>query len=266
MEVSTQLVRYDAMVNAIVACHSVDELKDMHDKALALELYAKQAKNTDAERKAADVRLRAERRTGELLKDLARAQGARTDITSSNGVTKLRQPSAYSAALQSTGMSRQTASRYQALAEVPRETFESHLADPVRKPTTTRLINEARAPAPKIDDRALWIWGRVRDFERDGYIDADPEILLADMTETMRADIARLVPSMIEHAEVRRLQEPALQINPHLEQPPAIDPAERYLVALFLRRYVTYCARRKCVKQMHAAAGLYREVTASASP
>jgi hypothetical protein len=68
---------------------------------------------------------------------------------------------------------------------------------------------------------------------------------------------------VIAHADLRRLQEQPPQTNPHLEQPPAIDPAERYLVALFLRRYVTYCARRKCVKQMHAAAGLYREVTAS---
>jgi len=69
---------------------------------------------------------------------------------------------------------------------------------------------------------------------------------------------------MIEHAELRRLQEPALQINPHLEQPPAIDPAERYLVALFLRRYVTYCARRRWGKRMQAAARLYREVAARA--
>jgi hypothetical protein len=208
MQVTSQLVRYDAMVNAIVACHSVDELKDMHDKALALELYAKQAKNTDAERKAADVRLRAERRTGELLKDLARAEtpnpiGKNGHQVASNGVTQPRSP--YAAALESSGLSRQTANRYQALAEIPRETFESHLADPVRKPTTNRIINDARAPAPKIDDHALWLWGRARDFERDGYIDADPGALLDGMTETMRTDMARIVPSMIDFFQ--RLQE-----------------------------------------------------------
>jgi len=42
-------------------------------KAMALELYAKQARNTGAERKASEVGLRAERRVGELLKELARA-------------------------------------------------------------------------------------------------------------------------------------------------------------------------------------------------
>jgi hypothetical protein len=65
---------------------------------------------------------------------------------------------------------------------------------------------------------------------------------------------------MIEHAELRRLQEQPLQINPHLEQLPAIDATERFLVALFLRRYVTYCARRRRVKQMQGAARLYREI------
>lgn len=42
---------------------------------------------------------------------------------------------------------------------------------------------------------------------------------------------------MIESAELKRQQEPA-QINPHLERPLPIDERERFLVALFLRRYV----------------------------
>lgn len=193
-----QLVRYDAMVSAIVACHSVDELKDMHDKALALELYAKQAKNTDAERKAADVRLRAEYRTGELLKELARNK-------SSGVAATVAGTSEYRTALNSSGISDRTATRYQALANVPRETFESHLADPVRKPTTNRIISEARDPQPKLDDDALWIWGRARDFERDGFIDADPAVLLSGMTETMRADMVRVVPLLIGFYE--RMQE-----------------------------------------------------------
>lgn len=35
---SSDLVRYDAMVFAITECHRVDEVKDIRDKALALEL------------------------------------------------------------------------------------------------------------------------------------------------------------------------------------------------------------------------------------
>jgi spore cortex formation protein SpoVR/YcgB (stage V sporulation) len=66
----TQLVRYDAMCRAIEACHSVDEVKQIRDQALALATYAQQAHNTDAERKATEIRVRAERRAGELLRSM----------------------------------------------------------------------------------------------------------------------------------------------------------------------------------------------------
>ena len=69
----TDLVRYDAMCRAIAECHSVDEVKDIRDKARALEAYANQAKNTDAERKALEIRLRAERKTGQLIKEMQEA-------------------------------------------------------------------------------------------------------------------------------------------------------------------------------------------------
>jgi hypothetical protein len=45
-------------------------------------------------------------------------------------------------------------------------------------------------------------------------------------------------------AAAKWLREPALQINPHAERPPAVDAAESFLLALFLPRYVTFCARR----------------------
>jgi len=68
------LALYERMCSAIAECVAVDEAKDIRDKALALEAYYRQARNLDAEREAANVRLRAERRVGELLKDLARAE------------------------------------------------------------------------------------------------------------------------------------------------------------------------------------------------
>ena len=67
----SDLAIYDRMCFAIAECHRVDEVKNLRDKAQALELYARQCKNTEAERQAANVRLRAERRTGELLAELA---------------------------------------------------------------------------------------------------------------------------------------------------------------------------------------------------
>lgn len=59
------------------------------------------------------------------------------------------------------------------------------------------------------------------------------------------------------NAEMRRFRErpPELQ--------PAMDALEVFLVRTFLRRYVTYCARRRRFAAMNGAARLYAEVSAS---
>ena len=61
---------------------------------------------------------------------------------------------------------------------------------------------------------------------------------------------------VVPHAELTRLSEQAPQSNPHLERPPALDTVERFLTTLFLRRYVTYCARRGRYAQMQGSARL----------
>jgi|GEM_PF-2093855 len=54
----------------------------------------------------------------------------------------------------------------------------------------------AAKPAPQqpIPDHVLWLWGRLRDFERDGYRDRDPAALLEPMTQAMRDDVLRIAP------------------------------------------------------------------------
>jgi len=55
------------MLHAIAECHAIDEIKDIRDETRALELYAQQARNIEAEKRAAEIRTRAERKTGSLL-------------------------------------------------------------------------------------------------------------------------------------------------------------------------------------------------------
>lgn len=224
-EANPSLALYDRMCTAIAECSRVDEAKDIRDKALALEAYYRQARNLDAEREAANVRLRAERRVGELLKELARTEpedrnpAGRAGLeTSSTDATKFqsiseqarsRGPSPYAAALADQGMSRQQASRYQALANIPAPVFEQALSGP-EKATTAGMLKQAQgaraqvrdpAPKPRVSDAALWLWGTLRDFENDGYFTADPDRLLADMTDAMRADVLRLKPHVIAFLE-----------------------------------------------------------------
>jgi hypothetical protein len=144
----------------------------------------------------ANVRLRAERRVGELLKELARAEvpnpaGLNQYEVTSEGVTQPLSisemarckgaPSPYAAALEQQGMSRQAAHRFQALADIPQERFEQALAAP-EKPTTAGLLRHAEArreafnpvPARQIDPAALTLWGELRDFERHGLLGRRP--------------------------------------------------------------------------------------------
>lgn len=55
------IARYDAMCRAIAEAHAVDEVKDLRDKAAALQAYARMADNREAETRCAEIRIRAER-------------------------------------------------------------------------------------------------------------------------------------------------------------------------------------------------------------
>lgn len=71
------------------------------------------------------------------------------------------------------------------------------------EPTRAALKREIAAkPKPKeMNKKALWLWGRLKDFERDGVLDMNPEFLLSEMTEPMREDVRRLVPLVREFME-----------------------------------------------------------------
>jgi hypothetical protein len=77
------------MCRAIGAAYEVDEVKDIRDKAIALETYARQAKNVEAERQACEIRLRAERKVGQLLKQLAERAASAIRATATGNREKL---------------------------------------------------------------------------------------------------------------------------------------------------------------------------------
>lgn len=73
------------------------------------------------------------------------------------------------------------------------------------EPTKAKLNREVFKPKAEpqkvMDPKALWLWGRLKDFERDGIIRSDAKHLLFEMTEPMRADVRRLAPLVREFIE-----------------------------------------------------------------
>jgi hypothetical protein len=65
-----ELVNYNAARRALAEARRIDEVKVIKDKARALELYAIEAKDRDMELWAVEIRVRAERRAGELLHEM----------------------------------------------------------------------------------------------------------------------------------------------------------------------------------------------------
>jgi hypothetical protein len=71
------------------------------------------------------------------------------------------------------------------------------------EPTRAALKREIVArPQPKqMNPKALFVWGRLKDFEREGILDQDPASLLSEMTAPMREEVRRLVPRVREFLE-----------------------------------------------------------------
>lgn len=196
------LIRYDAMCTAIAECHRVDEVKEIRDRARAFEVYAKQALNLDAERQAAQIRIRAERKAGQLLTEMKQSGQRQNGRGSKKAESRHTTPQ-----LKDLGISKDQSSKWQQLAEIPAEEFEAELTKPGPPMSTEGLLNSrtlAANPMPRIDPQALSAWGRIKDFERaesGTLLESDLHGLFLGMTEPMQDDLIRLAPVLIDWLE-----------------------------------------------------------------
>jgi hypothetical protein len=75
METTVNLpAKYIAARKALMEAHSIDEVKNVHDQAMAMRVYATQAKNFELEGFAIEMRKRAERRLGEMIAVMPKAK------------------------------------------------------------------------------------------------------------------------------------------------------------------------------------------------
>jgi N6-adenosine-specific RNA methylase IME4 len=120
------LLKYDAARNAIDEAWRVDEVKGIRDRAVALQAYAKQAKDRLLIERATDIRLRAERKAGELLAQI-KERGER-DNGKGNRNAALKSQAA-TPKLADLGVTKSQCSQWQRLARLDEARFESVVAD-----------------------------------------------------------------------------------------------------------------------------------------
>ena len=125
---STQLIKYEAACRALAECKSVDEVKTWADKAAAMQAYGRMAKDKTLEVDAAEIRIRAERRLGEML-SAQKADGGLNKGKLKQGPALVSNEDGKSAPkLVDAGISYDLSSRAQKLAAVPEAEFEAELA------------------------------------------------------------------------------------------------------------------------------------------
>lgn len=122
---SAAVLKYDEAQRALAAARAVDEVMSVHDKAEAMRLYARMAENVQLEIDAADIRIRAERRLGEMLA-VERAAGRLLAGRPKKNASNLEGFSG--ATLGDLGIDHKLSSRAQKLADIPADAFEATMA------------------------------------------------------------------------------------------------------------------------------------------
>jgi N6-adenosine-specific RNA methylase IME4 len=162
----SSLTYYNNAKKALALVHRVDEVKDIRDKAEAMQVYARQAKDGVLIAHATEIRMRAEIRAGEILAEMARAgERAKSKDTLARGRTQ--QPRA-APKLSDLGVNKTQSSRWQKLAAMPPEKQEQ---------TIRRRVQIAVAAAE--DDKAVVSAARAERHENKRKQREDREQALA---------------------------------------------------------------------------------------
>jgi hypothetical protein len=143
---TAELTRYEHARAALAECHRVDEVKDIRDKAEAMAAYARQAKDSELIQYATEIKVRAERRCGEMLASAELRNGGHAARARSHVATEAPPT------LRDMGLTKSESSRYQQLAAMPTEHIETAVETAkatAGEVTTAFMLREAQRVRPR---------------------------------------------------------------------------------------------------------------------
>jgi N6-adenosine-specific RNA methylase IME4 len=143
------LIKYNKACHALAEAKSVDEVKDIRDKAIAMAAYARQAKNHDLEADAIEIRLRATRRLDQMRQAQKKTVGlAEPGRPRKNGLSK----NPIKPTLASQGIDKNLAHHARTLGALSEKKFEQ-LAGDTRNAVTRAVETVMRSADIKLERR-----------------------------------------------------------------------------------------------------------------
>lgn len=189
------LVRYDSACRALAEARSVDEVKDIRDKAVAMAAYARQAKNRDLEADAVEIRMRATRRLDQLRQAQKETVGLATG-GDARKVARGKQNPEQKPTLASQGIDKNLAKQARVLGAMDEAAFERKVADARGSVSRVfrRAVREAEIAQERQERRARTATGGsvadlhklIADGFRAGIIAIDPPWPFAGWSERSR--------------------------------------------------------------------------------
>jgi hypothetical protein len=142
-QLGSQVALLDEARQAIQKATTVREVKEVKDRAEAIELYAKRAEYGEIlAQKCVEIRLRAERKAGELLSESQKHKGGKP-VTVDDG---LEEPPT----LEALGLTRNQSSKWQKIATIPESDFEIAVGSAKSEAELLRLARKLEAMEQEI--------------------------------------------------------------------------------------------------------------------
>lgn len=140
----TTLIKYDSARFALQQAVEIDEVKDIRDKAQAMAAYARQANDTQLVEWATEIKVRAERKAGQMLSDMPKNPGQLKNSSRSHDATTTK-------TLTELGINKTQSSRWQKLAAVSDDQFEEAIVaakEVAGEVTTAAMLRIEKANRP----------------------------------------------------------------------------------------------------------------------